>query len=60
MGPHVLFCADSGAPILETPIFLPSPSSGRELSEFLSGLLYVCQSELTDFFAELTEFALEL
>ena len=29
---------------------------GRELSELFSAFLFACQSELTEFFAELTEF----
>ena len=31
-----------------------------ELSEFLSAYYFVCQSELIEFFAELTEFAVKL
>ena len=33
---------------------------GRELSEFLSAYYFLCQSEVTEFFAELTECAEKL
>ena len=39
--------------------FGPHRAPGRELSEFLSAY-DLCQSEVTEFFAELTEFAAEL
>ena len=39
--------------------FGPHRAPGRELSEFLSAY-YLCQSELTEFLAELTEFAVKL
>ena len=40
--------------------FGPHRVPGRELSEFLSAYSFLCQSELTEFFAELTEFAVKL
>ena len=41
-------------------VFWPSPSSGGRTQWVPLGLLFVCQSELTEFFAELTEFAAKL
>ena len=41
-------------------VFLGSLSSGERTQWVPLGLLFVCQSELTEFFAELTEFAAEL
>ena len=41
-------------------VFRPSPSSGERAQWVPLGLLFVCQSELTEFFAELTEFAVKL
>ena len=40
--------------------FCPRRVPGTELSEFLSADLFVCQSELTEFFAELSVFAPKL
>ena len=39
--------------------FGPHRAPGTELSEFLS-LFFTCESDITEFFAELTEFAVEL
>ena len=41
-------------------VFWPSPSSGQRTQWVPLSLLFVCQSELTEFFAELTEFAVKL
>ena len=41
-------------------VFWPSPSSGERAQWVPLGLLFVCQSELIEIFAELTEFAPKL
>ena len=41
-------------------VFWPSPSSTERAQWVPLSLLFVCQSELTEFFAELTEFAPKL
>ena len=41
-------------------VFWPSPNSGERTQRVPLSLLFVCQSELTEFFAELTEFAVKL
>ena len=41
-------------------VFWPSPSSGQRTQWVSLSLAFVCQSELTEFLAELTEFAVKL
>ena len=41
-------------------VFWPSPSSGERTQWVPLSLLFVCQSELTEFFAEVTEFTVKL
>ena len=41
-------------------VFMGSPSSGEQTQWVPLGLLFACQNELTEFFAELTEFAPKL
>ena len=58
-GPHTV----SESTVSNTELsefFGPHRVPGRELSEFLSAYFLVCQSELTEFFAELAEFAVRL
>ena len=51
----------NGQPRSQRPkVFLPSPSSGERAQWVPLSLLFVCQRELTEFFAELTEFPQKL